>query len=90
MVQLGDEYVYQPIAGTQTQSSLLQTPDTITLNEVAIIKNPAVMDQVIAGIAASPGGLSAFDRTIAAKDGGSSRRIARLPERLHGTAPHDE
>ena len=65
MVQLGDEYVYQPIAGTQAQSSLMQTPDTITLNEVALIKNSEVIDHVIGEIARSPGGLAAFDKTIA-------------------------
>lgn len=67
MVQLGDEYVYQPVAGSEGQSSLLQTPDTITLNELAIIKNPEVMDRVIAQIAEGPGGLKAFDKRIAAK-----------------------
>ncbi|GHA92493.1 hypothetical protein GCM10009069_14390 [Algimonas arctica] len=73
MVQIGDEYVYQPIAGTQAQSSLLQTPDTITLNEVALIKNSEVIDRVIGEIALRPGGLSAFDARIAAK-------MARHPE----------
>lgn len=67
MVQIGDEYVYQPIAGTQAQSSLMQTPDTITLNEVAIIKNSEVIDQVIGEIALRPGGLAAFSPEIAAK-----------------------
>lgn len=73
MVQIGDEYVYQPIAGTQAQSSLLQTPDTITLNEVALIKNSEVIDRVIGEIALRPGGLAAFDANIAAK-------MARHPE----------
>jgi uncharacterized protein involved in exopolysaccharide biosynthesis len=67
MVQIGDEYVYQPIAGTQAQSSLMQTPDTITLNEVALIKNSAVIDRVIGEIAARPGGLIAFAPEIATK-----------------------
>lgn len=67
MVQLGDEYVYQPIVGTQGQSSLTQTPDTITLNELAIIKNAEVMDRVIQQIADGPGGLMAFDKRIAQK-----------------------
>lgn len=65
MVQLGDEYVYQPIAGSNAQSSLLQTPDTITLNEVALMKNDSVIDDVIAQIANSPGGLRAFAPEIA-------------------------
>lgn len=77
MVQLGDEYVYQPIAGTQGQGGLMQTPDTITLNELAIIKNPEVMDAVLAQIAEAPGGLAAFDPIIAAK-------MARFPESSPG------
>lgn len=67
MVQLGDEYVYQPVVGAQSQSGLMQTPDTITLNEVAIIKNPEVMDRVIEKISDQPGGLMAFDKKIAQK-----------------------
>ena len=47
MVQIGDEYVYQPVIGSAGQSSLMQTPDTITLNEIAIIKSPEVMDAVL-------------------------------------------
>ncbi|WP_409431985.1 hypothetical protein ACJ3XI_07110 [Litorimonas sp. RW-G-Af-16] len=47
MVQLGEEYVYNPITGSANGGGLTQTPDTITLNEVAIIKNAEVMDQVI-------------------------------------------
>ncbi len=73
MVQLGDEYVYQPFAGSQAQSSLMQTPDTITLNEVAIIKNPEVMDTVIAQFADGPGGIATLDRRLA-------RKMAAAPE----------
>jgi uncharacterized protein involved in exopolysaccharide biosynthesis len=73
MVQIGDEYVYQPIAGTQAQSSLMQTPDSITLNEVALIKNSEVIDRVIGEIALRPGGLAAFAPTIATA-------MARHPE----------
>lgn len=70
MVQVGDEYVYQPVAGTTAQTSLMQTPDTITLNEVAIIKNPDVIDMVLSDIAASPGGLRKFSKRIAEKMAG--------------------
>lgn len=73
MVQLGDEYVYQPIAGTQNQSSLMQTPDTITLNEVAILQSNEVLSQVIEKISDGPGGLAAFDRRLA-------QQLARYPE----------
>ena len=67
MVQLGDEYVYQPVSGTTNNASLLQTPDTITLNEVAIIKNPEVMDRVLGEIMSRPGGLVRFAPDTAPK-----------------------
>lgn len=67
LVQLGDEYVYQPIAGTANAANLMQTPDTIALNEIALIKNSEVMDRVIGEIAAAPGGLTAFAPEIASK-----------------------
>ncbi|WP_298917379.1 hypothetical protein [uncultured Algimonas sp.] len=83
MVQLGDEYVYQPAAGSQGQSSLMQTPDTITLNEVAIMKNPIVIDTVIAELSEAPGGLAAFDRDAARKlaqhpDGSMAHQLAYM------------
>ena len=67
MVQLGDEYVYQPVAGSGAQGSLLQTPDTITLNEVAIVKNPEVMDRVLGEMMSRPGGVKRFAPDIARK-----------------------
>ena len=67
MVQIGDEYVYQPIAGSNAQNPVMQTPDTITLNEVAIIKNPEVMDRVLGEIMSQPGGLTRFAPDIARK-----------------------
>ena len=67
MVQLGDEYVYQPVSGTTNNASLLQTPDTITLNEVAIIKNPEVMDRVLGEMMSRPGGVTRFAPDIARK-----------------------
>lgn len=47
MVQLSDEYVYQPITGNAGGAGLMQTPDNITLNEVAIMKNGEMIDRVI-------------------------------------------
>ena len=67
MVQLGDEYVYQPVAGSGATSSLLQTPDTITLNEVAIIKNPEVMDRVLGEMMSRPGNVTRYAPDIARK-----------------------
>ena len=47
MVQLGDEYVYQPVGVEGGQNALQLTPDSIILTEVGIIKNSSVIDRVI-------------------------------------------
>lgn len=47
MVQLGEEYIYQPIGDNTSTNGLMTTIDTITLSETAIMKNAEVMDQVI-------------------------------------------
>ena len=55
LVQLGDEYVYQPVTGQGTQAAGLQlTADTIALNEVGIIKNPVIMKQVLGEMLSGP------------------------------------
>lgn len=46
LVQIGDEYVYQPITGQPGQAGLTLTADTIALNEVGIIKNDEIIQQV--------------------------------------------
>jgi len=46
LVQIGDEYVYQPITGQPGQAGLTLTADTIALNEVGIIKNDEILEQV--------------------------------------------
>lgn len=46
LVQIGDEYVYQPITGQPGQAGLTLTADTIALNEVGIIKNDEIIEQV--------------------------------------------
>jgi len=54
-VQLGPEYVYNPASGnTNFNSPLSITSDQVTLTEVGIIKNSAIMDQVINQMIASP------------------------------------
>ena len=69
MVQIGDEYVYQPVVGSVGQSTLTQTPDTITLNEIAIIKSPEVMDAVLGTIVCDGAMLSRFSPDTAQKLG---------------------
>lgn len=55
LVQLGSEYVYNPIAGnTNSSSPLSTTPDQVTLTEIGIIKNSAIIDEVINQMIASP------------------------------------
>ena len=53
LVQIGDEYVYQPITGQPGQAGMTITADTIALNEVGIIKNDEIIEQVF-GIMTSP------------------------------------
>ncbi len=46
LVQAGSEYIYESVTSAQSQG-VLMTPDTITLNEVAIMKNNTVVEQVM-------------------------------------------
>lgn len=61
MVQLGDEYVYQGVGSQNAQNNLQITSDTITLNELAIIKNPEVIDAVIGQMTSTPADSLRFD-----------------------------
>jgi len=62
LVQLGDEYVYQPVTGQAGQAGLTLTPDTIVLNEVGIIKNSEILDQVIGEMTATQADKVRFDK----------------------------
>ncbi|MEP3890437.1 MAG: hypothetical protein ABJN69_08205 [Hellea sp.] len=53
LVQIGDEYVYQPITGQPGQAGMTITADTIALNEVGILKNAEIIEQVF-GIMTGP------------------------------------
>ena len=55
LVQIGPEYIYTPVGAAAGNNSggVSQTPDTIALNEVGIMKNSDIIDQVI-GIMTSP------------------------------------
>jgi len=48
LVQIGPEYIYTPVGGTNATSNqgVAQTPDTIALNEVGIIKNAEIITEV--------------------------------------------
>lgn len=46
LVQIGNEYVFDPASG-QSAPGLMMTPDVITLNETAIMKNHEVVQTVI-------------------------------------------
>lgn len=52
MVMLSDEYVYQPVGGTNT-GGLMTTPDYITLNEIGIMRNPDLIEQVVGEVGVS-------------------------------------
>ncbi len=47
LVQLGSEYVYEDVTGSGQNQGLMLTPDIITLNETALMKNTEVLEQVI-------------------------------------------
>lgn len=61
MVQLGDEYVYQPVSGQGGQNGLQLTPDAIVLTEAGIIKNSEVIDAVIGQMTSTPSDSMRFD-----------------------------
>lgn len=61
MVQLGDEYVYQPVSGQAGQNGFTLTPDAIILTEVGIIKNSEVIDAVIGQMTSTPSDSMRFD-----------------------------
>ena len=65
LVQLGSEYVYDPVAGG-AQSGLLLTPDHIVLNETSIMTSEDVMRDVM-GQASDIYGWNAIDPASAAK-----------------------
>lgn len=96
LVQIGPEYIYTPIgtSNSNNQGGISQTPDTIALNEVGIMKNSEIIDQVI-GIMTSPrDGLTerqaqdlfaqrAFKKIRAAERSGSKRQIEDAYAELH-------
>ena len=65
LVQLGSEYVYDPVAGG-AQSGLLLTPDHIVLNETSIMTSEDVIRDVM-GQASDIYGWSSIDPASAAK-----------------------
>ncbi len=51
MVQLGEEYVYNPVGQAANGNGLMTTIDTITLTEAALMNNSRVLAEVIARMA---------------------------------------
>ncbi len=66
LVQIGDEYVYQPITGQPGQAGITITADTIALNEVGIIKNDEIIS-LVHGIMTSGEYAGRFDKEGMAK-----------------------
>jgi len=77
LVQLGDEYVYQPISGQGNQAGLMMTPDTIVLNEVGIIKNSEIIDQVIGEMTATQADKMLFNKEAFSKIANARSEKAR-------------
>jgi len=96
LVQIGPEYIYTPIGADNSNNTggISQTPDTIALNEVGIMKNSDIIDQVI-GIMTSPRdnlterqaqdlfNKTAFKKIRAAEANGSKRAIEDAYAELH-------
>lgn len=62
LVQLGSEYVYDPIGSDQNNSAGLSlTPDHIVLNEIALMKNSDTIERVIGELEAQYGSRFAPD-----------------------------
>ncbi len=51
MVQLGEEYVYNPVGQSGNGNGLMTTIDTITLTESALMKNSEIVQRVIGRMA---------------------------------------
>ncbi|MEP1231267.1 MAG: hypothetical protein ABJG88_11375 [Litorimonas sp.] len=96
LVQIGPEYIYTPIGANNSNNTggISQTPDTIALNEVGIMKNSDIIDQVI-GIMTSPRedlserqaqdlfNKKAFKKIRDAEASGSKREIEDAYAELH-------
>ena len=52
LVQLGSEYVYNPVGAGNNNGGMTITPDQVVLTEIDIIKNAASMENVIRQMAA--------------------------------------
>lgn len=80
MVQLGDEYVYQGVGSQNAQNNLQITSDTITRNEMEIIKNPEVIDAVIGQMTSTPAESLRFDEAAEKKIRASGNNQAQIRE----------
>ncbi len=88
LVQLGSEYVYEDVSGTQAaQGGLSITPDVIALNETAIMKNSEVIEQVIGEMVSQFGearfAKDAFDKINRARQSGNVQDLANAKVDLH-------
>ncbi len=82
MVQLGDEYVYQPVSGQGGQNGIMLTADTITLNEVGIIKSSDIIEQVFGEMTSSPQDQRRFDRAGFAKYNSARTEADRIAAKI--------
>lgn len=80
MVQLGDEYVYQGVGSQNAQNNLQITSDTITRNEMEIIKNPEVIDAVIGQMTSTPAESLRFDEAAEKKIRSAGNNQAQIQE----------
>lgn len=84
LVQLGDEYVYNPVGQASNGGGLMTTIDTITLTEAGLMRNDRVIADVIMKMTAGGDGMTsrqaelrfaedAYEKIYAARDAGDRR-----------------
>ena len=84
MVQLGEEYVYNPVGQSSNGGGLMTTIDTITLTESGLMRNNELIARVIGNMTSGSGSMSkqqaedrfdsaAFKKINAAKNRGDQR-----------------
>jgi uncharacterized protein involved in exopolysaccharide biosynthesis len=77
LVQLGEEYVYNPVGKAATGNGLMTTIDTITLTEAAIMKNGEIMRQVVGELTPDRRAQDRFDKKAFEKIRSASNERAR-------------
>lgn len=77
LVQLGEEYVYNPVGGAANGNGLMTTIDTITLTEAALMKNGTIIESVLGQMTPDRQSQDRFNKEAFAKIRNASSERAR-------------